>query len=569
MSVYRNGSNVADLHLSPSNRLNEYTVQQLAESLRATFQQLKADLPAFGPRRLADTLEAAVHWTLQYYETARRSAHAPGVVRALLDRVFARVLASLHDACTELVHPPGVADFPYELIPCAKDWLHRFAALDPKGTSVAFLPHWPYYPAILRRESPLEELIRTIEADYHLTLDSTPAKRLARERKELPTLFHLISFPQAEGRNVLFHPLFLHEFGHAIDWERGISASVLKVVDSGISSDEAETVENWIGELVADALAIRLSGPCVVFALWQSSLIANVMDQDSRTHPSTRLRLAVGIAQLSGLGYVSLDEESIGAEADGATCPLDIEAVLHLLWPGCRRELTASSEEYHGGFRRERAAVLAKAVLASLQQQVDSACPEPFDADMYKQTVKPLVDHLRNGRPPIPPAEASSPLPAVFNAVWEIAECHKAEIFQGFRFTKLSDLAASLRSLSELALKGIEAWHVRHSWSRGRARRAKRLRTGVQEVNRAVLSWATLRARLDKDLFVEPILDEKSQLGHGSIDLRLGTQFIVTRLGDLSHFDPTEMRETEIRRFQENVSKSFGETFVCERPSGP
>jgi dCTP deaminase len=336
----------------------------------------------------------------------------------------------------------------------------------------------------------------------------------------------------------------------------------LKVVDSGISSDEAETVENWIGELVADALAIRLSGPCVVFALWQSSLIANVMDQDSRTHPSTRLRLAVGIAQLSGLGYVSLDEESIGAEADGATCPLDIEAVLHLLWPGCRRELTASSEEYHGGFRRERAAVLAKAVLASLQQQVDSACPEPFDADMYKQTVKPLVDHLRNGRPPIPPAEASSPLPAVFNAVWEIAECHKAEIFQGFRFTKLSDLAASLRSLSELALKGIEAWHVRHSWSRGRARRAKRLRTGVQEVNRAVLSWATLRARLDKDLFVEPILDEKSQLGHGSIDLRLGTQFIVTRLGDLSHFDPTEMRETEIRRFQENVSKSFGETFV-------
>jgi len=77
-----------------------------------------------------------------------------------------------------------------------------------------------------------------------------------------------------------------------------------------------------------------------------------------------------------------------------------------------------------------------------------------------------------------------------------------------------------------------------------------------------VLSREELKDRLRADLFISPILERDRQLGDASIDLRLGTHFIVTRTGGLSHFKPSVMDEAEIRRLQERVSKSFGEPFV-------
>jgi len=78
----------------------------------------------------------------------------------------------------------------------------------------------------------------------------------------------------------------------------------------------------------------------------------------------------------------------------------------------------------------------------------------------------------------------------------------------------------------------------------------------------AILSKDELTARIDKDLFIEPLLSRDRQLGDASVDIRLGTHFIVTRMGGLSHFKPSELDEAEIRRLQERVSKSPGDIFV-------
>ena len=544
----------------PLELVPDYTVRSLAESLRAVFEQLKLDLPAHGPQRLADTLEATVRWALSYYESALERAGDSEYVRGLVNRLFSGVLRDLHDACTELVHPPGVGDFPYEVLPCAKDWLCKYGKFDRETTSVAFLPQWPYYPKILQRESPLKK-IEMIERDFQLPSQPAFHEELERNPKRFPDLFHLISFPQAEGRNILFHPMFLHEFAHAIDWNCRLAEKVLDEVDVPVaishSDKHRDSVEDWVREFLADLLATRLGGPSVALSLWQTSLVANVMDLNSETHPSSRLRLYVMIEHLERLGYVDPGNET--AET----------ALGDVLLSWCREiRVGSETDDADDEFRAVRDAIWPQVIRRRLHEVAEEHIKtDVFDAEFYGEVVPPLVDDLRRGRPPIPPEGDGSPLPSVFNAAWETALLHSDSPFFDHGSSDVSQSGQALRSISQLALKGIEAAYVVKHWPKDPvADSADDNTAGMPSdpplsAGPAVLTHRSLKVKLKDDLFVKPLL-EPGQLGDGSIDLRLGTHFIVTQPGDVSHFDPTKMREANIRRFQQQVSKSFGETFV-------
>jgi dCTP deaminase len=66
----------------------------------------------------------------------------------------------------------------------------------------------------------------------------------------------------------------------------------------------------------------------------------------------------------------------------------------------------------------------------------------------------------------------------------------------------------------------------------------------------AVLSRDVLLKRLRDDIVVSPLLDEGKQVGEGSIDISLGTQFILNRSSELPTLDPIELTAREIRKFQ-------------------
>ena len=66
----------------------------------------------------------------------------------------------------------------------------------------------------------------------------------------------------------------------------------------------------------------------------------------------------------------------------------------------------------------------------------------------------------------------------------------------------------------------------------------------------AVLSRDVLLKRLREDIVVSPLLDEGKQVGEGSIDISLGTQFILNRSSELSTLDPIELTARDIRKFQ-------------------
>jgi dCTP deaminase len=85
----------------------------------------------------------------------------------------------------------------------------------------------------------------------------------------------------------------------------------------------------------------------------------------------------------------------------------------------------------------------------------------------------------------------------------------------------------------------------------------------VNESNRAaVLTRSALRKKLqDGDLIVTPILDEK-QIGEGSIDISLSTQFITNLRPQVDVIDPNDLTERNIRRFQKMVVVPFDDNFV-------
>lgn len=81
-----------------------------------------------------------------------------------------------------------------------------------------------------------------------------------------------------------------------------------------------------------------------------------------------------------------------------------------------------------------------------------------------------------------------------------------------------------------------------------------------------VLTKAELVERLslkgsERGIYLKPILDA-DQIGDGSVNIRLGTHFLVPKASDLGHIRPQDMNAKYVRGFQSLVVKTFGESFI-------
>ena len=66
-----------------------------------------------------------------------------------------------------------------------------------------------------------------------------------------------------------------------------------------------------------------------------------------------------------------------------------------------------------------------------------------------------------------------------------------------------------------------------------------------------------------KRLIITPIIDADEQIGEGTIDIRLGTRFILFKGRKITTLDPTEDNMGEkIREFQERVYVPFGKQLI-------
>jgi len=161
----------------------------------------------------------------------------------------------------------------------------------------------------------------------------------------LPNQFLVIDYPICERRNVLVQCMFVHELSHTLYYRYNLASRLLpnallneeevqrliaayaiqrvEVTESKTESASAEvlprwiiedrvrvslqtTVEQWVEELTADALALCLFGPAYFFAFAYFSGPFASMDKPSETHPPDKMRIEFMFDMLlkdRGLGY--------------------------------------------------------------------------------------------------------------------------------------------------------------------------------------------------------------------------------------------------------------------------
>src|SRR6266481_2773753 len=79
----------------------------------------------------------------------------------------------------------------------------------------------------------------------------------------------------------------------------------------------------------------------------------------------------------------------------------------------------------------------------------------------------------------------------------------------------------------------------------------------------AVLTRSNVLDHLaDGRLTINPLLDVEEQVSEGSVNVRLGTTFIDTKVRSYSEIDPKTLSLENIKRLQERIRLPFGETYV-------
>lgn len=82
-----------------------------------------------------------------------------------------------------------------------------------------------------------------------------------------------------------------------------------------------------------------------------------------------------------------------------------------------------------------------------------------------------------------------------------------------------------------------------------------------------VLTSQEIRSRLEKDLFIRPLLDSEKQIGEMSIDFRLGYDFLVSIQGREAFINASSntdigITERNINQFFQRTRRQLGETFI-------
>jgi dCTP deaminase len=76
----------------------------------------------------------------------------------------------------------------------------------------------------------------------------------------------------------------------------------------------------------------------------------------------------------------------------------------------------------------------------------------------------------------------------------------------------------------------------------------------------AVLTRNALLDRLNSgDLIISPLLDREKQVGDGSVDVSLGTKFIISQRSQITEIDPRALNNEQIREFQRAIVTTFGQ----------
>jgi deoxycytidine triphosphate deaminase len=348
--------------------------------------------------------------------------------------------------------------------------------------------------------------------------------------------FAMLQVPRLEGAEALWWPIVLgHELAHLVVANRAsvaklqlakkIDWSKFKKVKSSQRLDFLAIAEAWATELLCDAYAVSRFGPAGAAAVAEFlDLLGSHEDYDSE-HPPGWLRFRLMSHWMGQVPPIFEPAISACRELGAMKAPS-----LAAPYSGLLTFLLSLADDYWAVVRRWGSSPYVVASRASVVEQA--------------------VADLRQGIPPKPRYTIAGKLrdlteEDVVNAGW----------IEWERESKWPVARLVAKSLDSLAF-------VRHWTEAGGSTKIKPAKVAGRAVT-GVLSGEVIQARLnsqgDSQLVITPLLPNAA--GTGSLDIRLGSHFIVFHRADtpsIKTFDPN----WDPREVQRAVEVGWGDRFV-------
>ncbi|MGZ5442972.1 MAG: dCTP deaminase [Thermoanaerobaculia bacterium] len=504
---------------------------------------------------------------------------------------------------------------PWEIIPSFERLVRDLSA----DAQIMLRPMWHYNYATtvanfrdlyLRRLSSFELYLPDIDVESRVLYPLLPA-------------FHMISFPALERENILLHSLIGHEIGHLLAGRfltpARVSAmlttvrdDVERLTDDQMRREELSpktlgelfftqrrnrrvatnldlAISFWyraVEELSSDLVGAILFGPASLFATMDMAVQFGLDEQPSPQndfYPPWRMRVRY-VQQAVRDGCPSLFTKG----ADSWLAAGKADELLSDFVSLIEREASLTSDEARIAeialaqlaYRHVHATMIES--LAFLGDELDAFA---FDETLLRSSLKQLVERLDHGIPPNAiDASVESPttngatllstaagLVDIINAAW----FHKiVESSHYHQDVTLDDKERLRRRRNRLTLKAIEfayiqrdfeAWHKRPSAPLPRPSIPAMDGAGRYGVLTAPeLIVAMQNPSLADRLVVTPLLDYTDTVHDASIDLRLGTEFVVLRKQMMPNLNIAHAREllAGVEKYQQRFVRRIREEIV-------
>ncbi len=329
----------------------------------------------------------------------------------------------------------------------------------------------------------IQDIAEPLRKLFSEALSDTP---LHSSCELLPQLLFVVNIPAVEASEILIHGLLAHELGHPLYKKHALAGKLLpniKVKDELIKSlvktlsetrQGQQTSEpelrsrervteqvtsrttGWVVELCCDAIGIRLFGPAMFFAAVHLMIAFKHLDEGSKTHPPSRLRIKLMIRMLKQLYPVDKWHDKLQAFMRD--------------WD----EISADAVTPRSMFDHVAIESIDDKALDLIAETSSLAVPElrSYTAKQFEDDSAELTRLLINY---IPPGErgpygraVSVELVSIINAGWLVFLCD----FERFR-KKLPAGDGEARSaaktkLHELILKALEISEMKTAWEEAR-----------------------------------------------------------------------------------------------------
>jgi len=368
-----------------------------------------------------------------------------------------------------------------------------------KDIDLRLCPRWDFNYGIYA----YKDFIQSFLADLPIFLLPEVLENLA----SFPELFVFINYPRTESRNILLHSIMIHELGHLVDFQTGISTDILKkkkIKIEKVSFDElfkkelgkrsewgnarvneddlrqelvincSNIIEKWLKEFISDLVATHLLGPAYFFGLYEMSILTDDMHNYSESHPSSGIRLRVISEQLYER-YLNGKNNNNPKNKKPRKVIKDkkVRQLLSRLYENLKKreeenEFAPADHEinyYHVVYNT----ILPKRVL--LRKQVRQKISGfSYDVDQFNNEVEYLFKDIKDG---VTPSEFRSnedkenkpaSFASILNVGWLAYFFGMDDFYSLVCATEDSDKLRALDNFNQLLFKAVESSHILQQW---------------------------------------------------------------------------------------------------------